>query len=309
MVRKLTIEKQKKLHYTISPFNKPVLSLKPGETVSVETEDASSGQVRTLGDVRDRTKVPNSNPQSGPIYVEGAVKGDTLVVQIKDIVPAAGSCGASWLNYWWWYLGHNPSAVSMNRFAGLEIPDRTRVYTIQDGRIIINDKIAIQYQPMIGTIGTAPEEEAVTSYLPGPHGGNMDISDITIGCSLHLPVFVDGALLHMGDAHAAQGDGEISGTAIEIPSVTTLTVNLIKDKAIRWPRIETLNEIGVIVCSGTGRTLEDAIRLAYVELIDWLELEHGFDRHDALQCSSFLGRVRLGNIWSVAVKFPKEFLR
>jgi acetamidase/formamidase len=197
----------------------------------------------------------------------------------------------------------------MSRFAGGETPERTRIYDIRDGRVLLGERGAIPYRPMIGTIGTAPEEEAVSSYLPGPHGGNMDIADLSPGCRVHLPVFVDGALLHIGDAHAAQGDGEISGTAVEMPSVVTLKVDLIRGRAIRWPRIDTAEEIGVIACSGTGRTLEDAIRLAYVELIGWLVEEYGFDRAEALQLCSFLGRVRLGNIWSAAAKFPKQHLR
>ena len=100
------------------------------------------------------------------------------------------------------------------------------------------DQLALPYRPMIGTIGTAPELEGISTYLPGHHGGNMDLPCVTTGCKIHFPVKVPGALLHIGDAHAIQGEGEISGVAVEMPSEVTLNVDLVKNKAIDWPRIE-----------------------------------------------------------------------
>jgi acetamidase/formamidase len=136
----------------------------------------------------------------------------------------------------------------------------------------------------------------------------MDLPCVTNGCRLYFPVKVPGALLHIGDAHALQGEGEISGVAVEMPAEVTLKVDLIKNRTIDWPRIENNEYIMGVGCTGVGRTLEDAIRLGYVNLTLWME-EYGISRWDAWELCSFLGKVTLGNIWCVAAGFPKKYLR
>jgi len=299
---------QGKLNYAISPFNKPTLRIKPGETVVVETEDAFSGQIRSKGDRRDRKAMPFVNPQTGPIYVEGAEKGDTLSVDVKDIKPAIGQGATKIPTSWYWYLGDLGENPALSRFLELKFPHGTRICPIEENRVYFSDSIVLPYEPMIGTIGTAPEIEAISSYLLGSHGGNMDLPDVCIGNKLFLPVRVDGALLHLGDVHAVQGEGEICGTAIEMPADVTLTIDLIKGKAISWPRIESQEHLMAVAVSGTGRTLEEAIRIAFMELILWLEEDYGIDRWDAYQLCTQVGKVRLGNLWTVAAAFPKKYL-
>jgi acetamidase/formamidase len=136
----------------------------------------------------------------------------------------------------------------------------------------------------------------------------MDLPCLTTGCKIHLPVKVDGALLHVGDVHAVQGEGEISGTALEMPATVTLKVNLIKHKDLLWPRLENEDYIMGIACTGTGRTLEETIRLAYVNVVEWME-EYGMDKWDSWLLCCFLGKVTLGNIWAVAAGFPKNHLK
>ncbi len=305
-MKKLMLSQQKKLHYTLSPYNEATLIVEPGDTVLVETEDAFSGQIRVEGDRRDLQAMPYANPQTGPIRVEGACKGDTLIVDIKDVKPTIGQ-GATRIPLFWWYLCE-PGASSLTRFLNTALPHGSRICPIKDGRVYFSEKIALPYEPFIGTIGTAPEIEAVSSFLPGPHGGNMDLPDFCIGNRLYLPVRVEGALLHIGDVHATQGDGEICGTAIEMPAETTLTIDLVKGKSIGWPRVESHEYIMTTAASGSGRTLEDAIRVAYIDLTLWLEQDYGFNRWDAYQLCTQVGRVRLGNLWTVAAKFPKKYL-
>jgi acetamidase/formamidase len=305
-MKRLTLSQQGKLHYTLSPFYEPTLNIVPGETVVVETEDAFSGQIRTEKDRRDLVAMPFSNPQTGPIYVEGAERGDTLIVDIKGINPTIGQ-GATRIPSWWWYLGE-PGATSITQFLNVTLPHGTRICPIRDDKVYFSDKVVLPFEPMIGTIGTAPEIEAISSSLPGSHGGNMDLPDVCVGNRLYLPVRVTGALLYMGDAHATQGDGELCGVAIEIPAEITLTIDLIKKKAIAWPRIESPDFIMAVAVSDTGRSLEDATRLAFIELIYWLEKEYGFNRWDAYQLCTQVAKVRLGNFWTVAVKFPKRYL-
>ncbi len=305
-MKKLSLQAQGKLNYTISPFNQPTLTIKAGETVVIETEDAFTGQIRKPGDKRDTTTIPYANPQTGPIFVERAEKGDMLVVEIKDIKPTIGQ-GATRIPSYWWYLGE-PGSSAIGRFLNAALPHGSRICPIKDGKVYFTEKIVLPYEPFIGTIGTAPEIEAVSTYYPGPHGGNMDLPDICVGNRVYLPVRVSGALPHVGDVHAVQGDGEICGTAIEIPAESTLTIDLVKGKPIRWPRVESPDYLMAVASSGTGRTLEDAIRIAFIELIRWLEDDYGFDRMEAYQLCTQTARVRLGNVWTVAAKFPKKYL-
>jgi acetamidase/formamidase len=305
-MNRLTYEIQNGYCFTISPFNKPRLEVEVGETIAVDTEDAMCGQIRKEGDKRDYKKAPFTNPLSGPIYIKGAEKGDTLVVEVKSIDQKI-SQGATVISNWWWYVGHKQTAIRMSDFAESQIPSDRMILPVKNGKVFYKGH-EIPYMPMIGTIGTAPEIEAISSYLPGLHGGNMDLPCITTGCKIYLPVKVNGALLHIGDVHAVQGEGEISGTALEMPATVTIKVNLIKQKELIWPRLENDDYIMGTACTGTGRTLEETIRLSYVNVVEWM-VEYGMDKWDSWLLCCFLGKVILGNIWAVATCFPKKHLK
>ena len=289
---------------TLGPLNKPVATVAPGEVVEVETWDALGNAVKlnqTLEEVIQRSLVLYENPITGPIYVKGAKPGDTLLIEVVDISTP-----------------HSGVTVVMPSFGGLEgwlqpsppltkfskIIDGKAIYTLNDGR-----EIDIPIKPFIGTIGVSPASEAISTITPGRHGGNMDVPDVCPGNKLYLPVAVKGALIGVGDVHAVQGDGEICGTAIEIPSIVTMKIDLIKKKKIDWPRIESPNEI-MTVCS--ARPLEDAVRLAFVELIKWLQEDYGFERYDAYMFLSLVAKVRLAQIvdplFTVVAKLHKTLL-
>jgi len=171
----------------------------------------------------------------GPIHVEGARKEDALAVEILKIAPTIGQ-GATRIPP----LGAYPclTTLPLGKLLGVELPHRTRICPVKDGMVYFSDKVILPFAPMVGTIGTAPEIEAVTSLLPGPHGGNMDFADICPAAKVYLPVTVPGGLLYVGDAHAVQGDAEISGTAIEMPAEIMIRIDLVKAKPLRWTRIE-----------------------------------------------------------------------
>ncbi len=214
------------LKYVLSPYDEPVINVKPGESLIVDVEDAPSGQIRKKGDYRNRRKVPFGNPVVGPVYVERAEKGSTLSVSIEEIKSTIGQGATYFSAFNEGYIVSPP----IFRLMKISLPRKPRICRIKDGRIYFSDKIVIPYQPMIGTIGVAPhpEEESISSgVMPGHHGGNMDLPDITIGSTLFLPIFHDGALLYLGDVHAVQGDGEISGTAIEMPAEVRIKVDLL----------------------------------------------------------------------------------
>lgn len=289
---------------TFGPLNKPVATVKRGEVIEVETWDCFANLVKpnqTLKDLLESGTLLYENPITGPIYIEGAEPGDTLTIEIIDIsIPDVGV-----------------TAV-VPGFGGLEgwlkaSPPLTKVSKIKNGKVIyqLNDgrEIEIPIKPFIGTIGVAPKLETISTITPGKHGGNMDTPEICPGNKLYLPVAVEGALLGLGDVHAVQGDGEICGTAIEIPSVVKMKIDVIKKKSIDWPRIESPDEI-MTVCS--ARPLEDAARLAFLELIKWLEEDHGFERYDAYIFLSIAAKARLAQIvdpfYTVVAKLSKNLL-
>ncbi|KPV65423.1 MAG: Acetamidase/Formamidase family protein [Candidatus Bathyarchaeota archaeon BA1] len=289
---------------TLGPLNKPVATVKPGEVFEVETWDALSNTLKptqTLKDILDRGVSLYKNPVTGPIYVEGAESGDTLAIEIIDIsVPHVGVTvvvpGSGGLEGW---LQASPPLTKFSK-----IEDGKAVYTLNDGR-----QIVIPIKPFIGTIGVSPPSEAISTVTPGKHGGNMDTPDTCAGNRLYLPVSVRGALLGLGDVHAVQGDGEICGTAIEVPSIVKMKIDLIKNKRIDWPRIESPDDIAT-VCS--ARPLEDAVRLAFLQLIKWLEEDYGFERYDAYMFLSLAAKIRVSQIvdplFTVVARLPKALL-
>jgi len=289
---------------TLGPLVKPVATVKPGEVVEVETWDCFANLVtpnQTLKDVLESGPRPFDNPVTGPMYIEGAEPGDVLVIEVIDVsIPDTGVTavvpGFGGLEGW---LEASPPLTKFSK-----IKDGKAIYQLNDGR-----EIVVPVEPFIGTIGVSPESEAISTVVPGKHGGNMDAPEVCSGNRLYLPVAVKGALLGLGDVHAVQGDGEICGTAVEIPSIVTIKIDLVKDKRIDWPRVESRNEI-MTVCS--ARPLEDAVRLAFLELIKWLENDYGFERYDAYMFLSVAAKVRLAQIvdplFTVVSKLPKAFL-
>ena len=284
------------LYYEISRHNPPRLTIDPGETVVVETEDAFSGQIKKEGDRRDNVAMPYGNPQTGPILVNGAERGDTLVVHIEKIDPLRGQAAT-----------RTGGTSGLGEWLGLEVPHGTRICPIRDGVVWWSENVRIPYEPMIGTIGTAPDMGAPTTGPAGSHGGNVDIREVTHGNTLYLPVFVPGALLHLGDVHAAQGDGELCTTALEMPAVVTITVDLIKGKTIQRPRVRSPQELMAIE---TGLPMEQSVRRAYADLILWMEEDYGIPRWDGFNLVTQVGEISVGyvNIGTVAAKIAIDYV-
>jgi acetamidase/formamidase len=304
----LTEDRQGTFHFTIGPYTQPVLTIRPGDRVVVQTRDAFNGKVRTPADLPSRVlQMPFVNPQSGPIVVEGAQKGDTLAVHIESMAPRGdnprGTCamipqfGAL-------------SGTSLTALLAESLPEIVRKIDVDEQGVYWSPRVTLPYRPHIGTLSCSPEIDSINTLTPDAHGGNMDLPDMGPGSITYLPVRVDGARLFIGDAHACQGDGEVCGTAVEYPSTTTIHVDLIKGWTLEWPRLE--NE-RVLMAIGSARPLEDAARIAYKELVLWMEAEYGFDRWDAYMMLSQCGQVRLGNFvdpkYTVGAAVPKTYLR
>ncbi len=284
------------LIYEFSRHVEPRLRIAPGETIAVESEDAFSGQIRTADDRRDKQTMPFSNPQTGPIWVEGAGPGDVLAVRIESIEPTMGHC-----------VTRTSDPGQLGEWLGTDCPHGTHVCPIRDRQILWSDEITIPYAPMLGCIGTAPSWGVPTTLPAGPHGGNMDILETAPGSTVHLPVWVDGGYLYLGDAHAAMGHGELSASGLEMPAVSVITVNLVKQKPIRTPRIETADEIMTVV---GGCPAERATARAFAELILWMEADYGWDRWRAYDLLTHVARLSIGYyaIGTVAAKVARRYL-
>jgi amidase len=284
------------LNYEFSRHLEPKARVDSGTTLLVEAEDALSGQIRTDGDRRDKTAVPYSNPVAGPIFVNGAEPGDALAVTIEDIRPRDGQCAT--------YTGH-PRRLA--EWLGSDVPHGAHVCPIRDGLVYWSDDITIPFQPMLGCIGTAPDWGVPTTIPAGPHGGNLDLVEVRPGSTVHLPVFVPGGYLYLGDAHAAMGHGELSATGLEMASETTIAVHLVKNRTLPGPRIESPTELAAVA---SGSPMERSIAEAYARLILWMEADYGWDRWKAYDLLTHVGRISVGyyGIGTVAAKVERRYL-
>ena len=298
---------QGEYHFTMGPYSNPVLSIKPGDRIVVETKDAFGGAIKTEQDLpSQKLRMPFVNPQNGPIMIEGAEPGDAVAVHIESMKPRGpnprGTCA---LIPFFGGLSNTNLTATLNE----PLPELVRKIDVDEQGVYWSKRVTLPYRPHIGTLSTSPEIDSISSLVPDSHGGNMDLPDMGPGSITYLPVRTEGARLFIGDAHACQGDGEICGTAVEFPSVTTIKVDLIKGWAIEWPRLENDK---MIMAIGSTRPLEDATRIAYAELVMWLEKEYGYDRWDAYMMLSQCGRVRLGNVvdpkYTVGAGIDKQYL-
>ena len=291
-------------YHTTIGSHEPVLRISDGDTVVTATVDA-------FGKDASNTEVtPRGNPQTGPFYVEGAEPGDTLVVQLDRITPSRE-------------IGYTGSVVAPNvvdPWYVRELPERELAeWQVDNERATATlikpqtklGNLVILLSPMLGCFGVAPPRgQAISTATSGEHGGNMDYRGFAAGVTVYFPVFAPGALLHVGDGHATQGDGEIVGTGIEISMEVQFTVRLIKGKQIRWPRGEDAEHIFAV---GNARPLDQAVQHATTEMLRWLKEDYGLD---ATSASLLLGQCveyDLGNIfdpaYTMVCKLPKALLR
>jgi amidase len=304
----LTEKSQGHYHYTIGPYSEPVLRVKPGDRVTVDTLDAFGGKIKDKETKPSQVlEFPNVNPLNGPIFVEGAEKGDALKVEIGSIKPRGPQPrGTTCLIPFFGGLSGTENSPSLQE----PLPEIVHKVNITEKEVSWSDRIRFPYDPFIGTIGTSPELDSINSLTPDSHGGNMDLPDVRPGNTIYLPVRVTGARLFLGDCHATQGDGELCGVAIEFPTETTITIDLVKGWAIPWPRIE--NE-DFIMSVGSSRPMEEAAKIAFRDLITWMQEGFGFDRYDAYFILTQIARVRLGNMvdpkYTIAASIDKQYLR
>jgi amidase len=291
--------------YAFSRYDEPIATIKPGETVTVHTDDAFGSKVRSEADLPSEVnRLPFVNPQTGPLLVEDAHAGDTLTVEILSIEPARDFVASALIP------GLGGLVASDNTpLLNDPVSERVYIYPLEDGFVRFSESVRIPCEPFLGTIATAPELEAVSSISPGDFGGNMDVPDVAPGAIIRLPVAVDGAYLFLGDAHAAQGDGELGGVGCEMTARVKLCVRLETGQTVAVPQIETRDEVMTV---GSARPLEDAVRRAWLNLIEVMASRYAFDRWEAYQLLTHAGRMRIGNVvnpkYSVAARIAKSYL-
>jgi amidase len=292
---------QKTFHTTIGA-HAPVHEISDGETVVTETLDAHGF------DAHGVQRGQNPNPMSGPFYVKGADPGDVLAITIRRIMMNRKTG--------WTRQGLAPNVVDPD-FVN-EMPTREIVtWDIGSNGISLQEPAAalknwsIPVTPMIGCFGVAPAGgEMISTATSGPYGGNMDYRLFGEGCTAMFPVSVPGALFFLGDAHGAQGDGEIAGTGIETSAEIEFSVQVIKQKKISWPRGETDDCIFTV---GNARPLEQALQHATTEMLAWLESDYGLDRTSASHFLGMVVRYDVANVFnpafSVACRIEKRWLQ
>src|SRR5262245_28586195 len=308
--------------YAFDWRDEPLLRVQPGEPFEIETWDAATGYFKSAADKAIPAKRPGfdrsppmANPIGGPVFLEGAERGDVVVVEIASITVG---------EYSWIAVGPRRGPLGEStRWPELSGDYTTRVFrhtpgasgTTRDGTLHFNDRISWPITPFIGTLGVAPDREVTTSLDgQGEWGGNLDIRDVTVGNRILLPIQHPGALFYLGDVHASQGDTEFTGTAAETKSTVRLRLELIRDKKIPWMRIEKPQSIVSVFAS---RPLEVAVETATINLIDWLVSDHGYSPTDAYclvsTCPDFLTNVyqmcKLRHISYVAgAELPRKYL-
>jgi acetamidase/formamidase len=286
----------------------PALEIESGEAVSLHARDASNGQIRKDSGTEAVTAVDleHVNPVSGPVFVKGADPGDVLAVELLEFTPSD----------WGW-----TALIPGFGLLADEFPDpwlRISEVDRAAGVVRFSERIELPLRPFPGTIGLAPAEPGPFPILPPSRwGGNLDVRHLEAGTTLYLPVGVEGALLSLGDTHAAQGDGEVCGTAIESAMDVAVRVTVRRDLSLNTPAfdIPTAPSAGSVsafhVCTGVAPDLMEASRDAVRAMIAYLGEHHGLDREEAYAVTSVACDLRIHELvdapnWVVGLFLPES---
>jgi acetamidase/formamidase len=306
------VPKHEELKYTFGGAA-PTHRIKPGTRIVSWTEDCFDGALTRPGQKPSEVLQPgHDNPQTGPFLVEGAEPGDTLVIRIEKLEPARDFAVSVAFPGFGALRGTDKTAM-----LGAELPEMVWFYEVdrvggvartrsQDGKRSWEVPLA----PFLGCLGVAPGlGEARSTIVPDNFGGNMDCPEVRAGNTVYLGVRVPGALVSFGDGHYAMGDGEIMGTAIEGAMNVEITVDLLKHRETPWPRIENAE---LMMSVGAARPLEDAARVAFKDMVRWVQERTGLAEMDAYEFVSQNARAPIAQLvdpeYTVLVQIPKRRL-
>lgn len=287
----------------------PAERVAPGSTIEFQCLDAGGGQLRSDSTVADVAKLDFAkvNPVTGPIFVEGAEPGDALKVTIEMFKPSGFGWTANIPGFGLLADDFKEPALNIWKYDAVSLEPA-----------LFGKNARVPLKPFAGTIGNALAEKGHHSVVPPRRvGGNLDIRDLAAGTTLYLPVEVAGALFSVGDTHAAQGDGEVCGTAIESPMDVVLKLDLVKDARLKTPRFTTsgpvtrhLDAKGYEVTTGIGPDLMAGAREAVARMVDLLAGRYHIDPVEAYMLASVCGDLRISEIvdmpnWVVSFYFPR----
>ena len=287
----------------------PAERVAPGSTIEFQCLDSSGGQLKADSTVADIAKLDFAqiNPVTGPIFVEGAEPGDALKVTIEMFKPSGFGWTANIPGFGLLADDFKEPALNIWKYDAASLEPA-----------LFGKNARVPLKPFAGTIGNAPAEMGHHSVVPPRRvGGNLDIRDLAAGTTLYLPVEVAGALFSVGDTHAAQGDGEVCGTAIESPMDVVLKLDLVKDARLKTPRFTTsgpvtrhLDAKGYEVTTGIGPDLMTGAKEAVAQMVDLLAGRYQIDPIEAYMLASVCGDLRISEIvdmpnWVVSFYFPR----
>jgi amidase len=289
----------------------PVAHVKAGGVLEANSLDCFGNVLQKPGDPFSLIKI--DNPLTGPFFIDGAEPGDTLVVHILDLqVDSKQGVGTFAPGFGATNATHYTPMLETK-----PLPERAWYYPIDAEKKLItfqatdsDFKVQFPLKPFLGCIGVAPANgEARSSIVPAEFGGNMDAPEVSPGNTLYLPVNVKGALFYFGDGHAAMGDGEVAGSAVEVPMRAKFRLEVVKGKSTGWPRFENEHEI---MTTGIYRPVDDAVRIAVVEIVHWMHRDYGLSELDAYELFSKVGKLHLTEMvdpnYVVVASVEKKYL-
>jgi acetamidase/formamidase len=306
------VPKHEELKYTFGGVA-PTHHIAPGTRIVTWTEDCYDGAVTRPDQMPSKVApIGHDNPQTGPFYVDGAEPGDTLAIRIEKLEPARDHGISSLFPGFGALNGTDRTAMLQP-----DLPERVWFYDVDRARGVARTRSSdgkrtweVPLAPFLGCLGVSPPNgEARSTIVPDNFGGNMDCPEVRAGNTIYLGVRVPGGLVSFGDGHYAMGDGEIIGTAIEGAMNVEVVVDLIKHRETAWPRIENAEWM---MSLGAARPLEDAARIAFKDMVQWVMEKTGMDALDAYQFVSQNAVAPVTEmvdpLYTVLVKIPKSRL-
>ncbi|MEI7884157.1 MAG: acetamidase/formamidase family protein [Clostridia bacterium] len=278
--------------YSMGKKNQIALWANPGDILEIETQNWFSSQRDYAKELAEAENGIPINPATGPIGIKGATRGDILKIDILAIELIEKGLMFS-------FPGSGLLGTEINNI-------HTKLISMNDGYAQFNEHIRIPLKPMIGVVGTSPDDN-IPCYLPGRHGGNMDNQHICAGSSVYLPVYSDGGGFAVGDLHGVMGDGEVSEWGLETSGKVIVQTQLIKNKQLEWPVLETATDYYIIVSlENLDNTIHEAIRHS-VQLI---QKASGLSLEDASSLASLIANVEIcqvtNPIKTVRIRFSKD---
>ncbi len=285
-----------KAFFAFSPDVVPVLRIKQGEELLLETHDCFSGQLKSASDTLETLDWSITNPATGPVYIEGTKPGDLLRVDLIEVKATGPSVMVA-----------VPGVGTM----GDQITEmETTILRHTEDTVIFKDRVEVKQKPMLGVIGVAPAQGEIPNSTPGGHGGNMDCTLVTTGSSLYFTVGVEGALFGCGDMHAVMGDGEVVICGAETPGEVRMSASVVPLSGLPTPFLENDDLVAVIT---SAETVDEAYKMAIASMLRFLTDVAGMPTNDAAMLMSLVGNLKFCQVvdplLTVRFEFPKHVLK